>query len=1232
MIIYKRKKKQLVIPCGLGPVVCSETGYDLQSKVADPSTNAQTIYADSSYYGLYNVIINAVNSDIDPNILASNIRRNVEILGVTGTFDGSTLQSKTIDSSTVSQTVVPDQDNYGLDSVTVNPYTVESKSDVLTANGQYVYTPDNADAISSVTIDVSVDSEPDLQSKTVNSSTSSQSVTADLGYDGLSSVTVNPYTLDSKTVNSSTEMQIVTSSENGLSSVTVNPYTVTGLTVDPSHNTITYDPSTTNAFSSVTVNAAVLQNRTVDPSTASIDVSRNSLTYYGLQHVYINPVTASIDSNIQAENIKDGIEILGVTGTFEGGTLQSKTVNSSTASQNVTPDEGNYGLSSVTVNPYTLDSKTVNSSTETQVITSDEDGLLSVTINPYVLDSKSIDPSTVSQTVVSDVDGLSSVTVNAALLQNRTVDPSTVQLDVQKTSSDYYGLRHVYVNPVNASIDPDIQPENIKRGVDILGVTGTFDGGTLQDKSVNSSTSLQVLTADPSYYGLGEVTINPYTVESKINTIVQNGHYVFTPTNADALASVTVDVSTESYRVQRDASANLAGRWMSGPIFNLIPPPGFDAMDHVVLNAPLTSVTVSPSAEHDVEAYITDYPTAYGFHSLHVRQVTSNIDSNIQPENIKEGVTILGVTGEYAVNNQDKSVNSSTASQTVTFDSDYSGLGTVTVNPYTVENKTQTITQNGQYTVMPTNADALSRVDISVNVADIPAVLQSKSVTYTQNGEYQVTPDQGYDGISIFDVSVNIQPALQSKTVNVSSSLQVVTPDSSYYGLDSVTVNPYRSASYSIDGNSLYGRQFFTYTPPADADGFGSFTIEGIRYDHTRIVDPSTVQQVIVPEGTTYGRENEWLSQVKVNPVTSSIDSNIQPNYIRKDVTILGVTGTFEGSAGTLQSKTVNSSTTSQEVTPDPSYYGLSSVTVNPYVLDSKTVDSSTVSQTITSSEDGLSSITVNPYVLDSKTVDSSTVSQTITSSEDGLSSVTVNPYVLDSKTVDCSTGQLIITSDADGLSSVTVNAAKLQGRSYTPQRADNTIYPNASDGYIGFKQVTIYGVTAAIDSDIQPENIKRGVEILGVTGTFDGGSLQSKNVDSSTVSQTVTPDGSNYGLSSVTVNPYTVESVTVSATTSEQTITPSNADAISSVTVNAATLQNRTVDASTAQIQVSRTSSSYYGLRTVTINAVTSSIDSNIQAGNIKDGVTILGVTGTYEGTPIPPDYDTIYNALIEI
>ena len=39
-------------------------------------------------------------------------------------------------------------------------------------------------------------------------------------------------------------------------------------------------------------------------------------------------------------------------------------------------------------------------------------------------------------------------------------------------------------------------------------------------------------------------------------------------------------------------------------------------------------------------------------------------------------------------------------------------------------------------------------------------------------------------------------------------------------------------------------------------------------------------------------------------------------------------------------------------------------------------------------------------------------------------------------------------------------------------------------------------------------------------------------------------------------------------------------------------------------------------GYSPITVNAVTSSIDNNITAGNIKDGVTILGVTGNYTGT----------------
>ena len=58
----------------------------------------------------------------------------------------------------------------------------------------------------------------------------------------------------------------------------------------------------------------------------------------------------SIDSNIQAGNIKNGVTILGVTGTMQGAkTEQSKTVTPTAAGFTVSPDSGNV-LTSVVVN------------------------------------------------------------------------------------------------------------------------------------------------------------------------------------------------------------------------------------------------------------------------------------------------------------------------------------------------------------------------------------------------------------------------------------------------------------------------------------------------------------------------------------------------------------------------------------------------------------------------------------------------------------------------------------------------------------------------------------------------------------------------------------------------------------------------------------------------------------------------------------------------------------------
>lgn len=79
--------------------------------------------------------------------------------------------------------------------------------------------------------------------------------------------------------------------------------------------------------------------------------------------------------------------------------------------------------------------------------------------------------------------------------------------------------------------------------------------------------------------------------------------------------------------------------------------------------------------------------------------------------------------------------------------------------------------------------------------------------------------------------------------------------------------------------------------------------------------------------------------------------------------------------------------------------------------------------------------------------------------------------------------------------------------------------------------------------------------------------------------------------------------------------------DAIAAIAANASailpapTLQNKTVTPTTSK-QTIKADTGKDGLGTVTVNAVTAAIDENIVAGNIKSGVTILGVTGSYDGT----------------
>lgn len=122
------------------------------------------------------------------------------------------------------------------------------------------------------------------------------------------------------------------------------------------------------------------------------------------------------------------------------------------------------------------------------------------------------------------------------------------------------------------------------------------------------------------------------------------------------------------------------------------------------------------------------------------------------------------------------------------------------------------------------------------------------------------------------------------------------------------------------------------------------------------------------------------------------------------------------------------------------------------------------------------------------------------------------------------------------------------------------------------------------------------------------------------------------YNAVTVDVQPE-LEAKTVSyASNGEYTITPTTGKyGISEATITVdvpsdVNNQNKTVSPTTSSQSVTA-DSGYSGLGTVTVEAVTSSIDANIAAGNIKSGVTILGVTGTVTEGIIPTGNINITN-----
>ena len=391
--------------------------------------------------------------------------------------------------------------------------------------------------------------------------------------------------------------------------------------------------------------------------------------------------------------------------------------------------------------------------------------------------------------------GFTEVKVNAITLQDKTVTPTNSQQTVSH-DSNYTGLNSVTVKAVDATADSNIKAENIKENVTILGVTGTFAGKKIDSyKTATPTTSYQTIRPDEGFDGISYVNVNPVTYN--------------------------IDSNIKAENIRKNISIlGIEGTW--GGVYSPLS-----------IAPKITAQTFTPEEGQD------------GFNTVEVSAVTSNIDSNILPKNIKRGITILGVEGNYIPENlQSKVVNPTTAVQNVTYDDGYEGLNNVQVNAVT------------------------SAIDENITAENIKL------------------------GVSILGVDGALEEGIKQAEVeplkNVAPTKEpiVVRPDEGYKALSQVNIE---GVSASIDPNILAenikkGIEILGVT--------GNLEAQEKIIQNKKEVEPSMVQQVVTPD-VGY----DALLQVIVKAVTASIDPNILPKNIKKNVSILGVTGTLEEGA-----------------------------------------------------------------------------------------------------------------------------------------------------------------------------------------------------------------------------------------------------------------------------------------------------------------------------------------------
>ena len=458
----------------------------------------------------------------------------------------------------------------------------------------------------------------------------------------------------------------------------------------------------------------------------------------------------------------------------------------------------------------------------------------------------------------------------------------------------------------------------------------------------------------------------------------------------------------------------------------------------------------------------------------------------------------------------------------------YDGIGNVSITidvpekVFKTQDKNISITENGDYNVSKdSSVDGMNNVSISVNVPERVINLQDKTENIVSNGDYRYTADESFDGLKSVNVHVEIPEKkiiLQNKDITENGS---VTYDEGFDGLGTVNVNvPIPKYTSQTKEVSYVNNGSFTLKPDIDFDGISQANItvnvpipEYTTQEKTAV--PTTSEQRIIPDSSF-----DALSAVNISAVDSTIDSNIIPENIKKGISILGVEGTDEPNVVPLDT-VLTQSILSDEASPQNLVYNAAEHGISGYSnVEIERIAQERITKTITAN----GTVTINPSA-DYDVIKDVNINVNVPPKVPTLQEKTIDASSLYNETKDVVTETIVPDNGIDGLSKVTytrLNLAKnrttavgtLPDKSgsyvfFKPEKGfagflnfgfrinyqEPTVDPSTSQqliepstGYACFKNVTVNPVTSAIDSNIIPENIKKGVSILGVEGSLETG------------------------------------------------------------------------------------------------------------------------------------------------